>query len=236
MFLGSAAIIYFTCKDCKNKINFQTSSKFNSISYENNNINYYFHNNKKSEFDHDYEINSDPKNKILKINFIQVFSSFILGIPYWKLNYFFLLCGLNFLSEQSYYKYLKRVTTKIAPITEKSLQLERENYCKVLFSKFQNFISENLNDVDKNIIPAISFDLPIEIVVNIYSFLYGAIYLVGSTDGRYDKRRGASNCSMFFFDLNFTKKILFFSNSSRLSLRKNNGEEKIACSSNMLEP
>lgn len=158
-------------------------------------------------------------------------AAFVLGIPFGKLSYLFYLVGVNFFSEVTFYNYIKSITPKIKPITEDCLKKERIKYGKNLMKNFKNkIIKKNQPEIVKSLIE----NLPFEIISLIYSFLFEGIYMFASIDGRYSKRRNASQCSVFFFDLYIRKRILFFSNISKISCKGSN-ENKYALPSNLLE-
>jgi hypothetical protein len=117
--------------------------------------------------------------------------------------------------------------SKINIIKENNLKVERLKYFnKVLINFKYGVIKKDNNFKQSNI-----EQLPLEIISLIYSFIFDSIYLFGSIDGRYNSR--ARYCSVFFLDLYFSKKILFFSNSERFTLKSTN--QNLSSSSSFLE-
>jgi hypothetical protein len=210
-------------------------------------LKYYFEKNLKNDFEEDIKNDYEKNSKTLTINYLISISAFIIGIPYLKLQKFFLLLGINFISEQTFFKHINKILPKIKPITEKCLNHQREMFANCILRilnlkiikkfEYENKNNKQLNEkqiLEKNKFLD-SLRLPYEILALIYSFMFDSFYIFGSYDGRYDKRRGASNCTVFLFELYLTKKILFFSNASKISLRTKYNKNKYKLSSNMLE-
>jgi hypothetical protein len=125
------------------------------------------------------------KTNIFDINFISCFSCLISGIDFKKIQKFFLLCGLNFYSETTFYSYEKRLLdkNKVVGLANKSCIDMQEFYVYKILILIEKVIKKLFPNIGE------SFVIPFEIIYEIYTFKFDCWKFDGAFDGRFNLKK-----------------------------------------------